>query len=266
MKIDSATYGIISDMAIEGYSLEEILEENGLEIKMKEDPDVKESFKSGLIYTFIEKKINGIYDEEIISETEITQRQCDEWSIIYDETISYRRLEVRTATLQATKQFSDPLISGMKNITALDQSLNNSESHKVLREDVKVITKSLQEGNTADLLNILVTQTLQLQALNNKITNTVMNSDRYDIMSRFENLQIKTMSETRKTVMAINEVCNPKRAVFVKEANQHNHIHTSNSEKKYGNENELQKCLENTSVISDINILNIEDASYAEKK
>ncbi len=133
----------------------------------------------------------------------------------------------------------------MRNIVAQDISrLNNPQSNKVIREDVKGIVERLKNGDTEDLLNILVTQTLQLQALNHKITNTVMNSDRYDIMSKFENLQLKTMGETRKTVMAINEVCNPKRAVFVKEANQHNHIHTSNSEKKLENGNKLSQPLE----------------------
>lgn len=44
--------------------------------------------------------------------------------------------------------------------------------------------------------------------------------------------------------MAINEISNPKRTTFIKEANQHNHLH-QNLEKKYENENELQKRLEN---------------------
>jgi len=242
-KIDSATYGIISDMAIEGYSLEEILEENSLPLKLKDDPEILESFESVLVFTFIKKKVEGIYDEEIISETEITQRQCDEWSIIYEETISLRRLEVSEDIRQTTKQVSSPSVAGMRNIIAQDRSLNNAQANKVLKEDVTKIVDRLKNGETEDLLNILVTQTLQLQALNHKITNTVMGSDRYDIMSKFENLQLKTMGETRKTVMAINEVCNPKRAVFVKEANQHNHIHTSNSEKKLENVNKLSQPL-----------------------
>jgi len=237
-------YGMISDMAIEGYSLDEILEENNLPLELKDNPEVIESFESGLIYTYIKKKVEGIFDEEIIIETEITQRQCDEWSIIHEETISLRRLEVSEEIRQTTKQVSDPSVSGMRNIVMQDLSLNNPQSNKVLSEDVKGIVERLKNGDIEDLLNILVTQTLQLQALNHKITKTVMNSDRYDIMSKFENIQLKTIGETRKTVMAINEICNPKRAVFVKEANQHNHIHASNSEKKLENGNKLSQPLE----------------------
>jgi hypothetical protein len=52
-------------------------------------------------------------------------------------------------------------------------------------------------------------------------------------------MQIKVMQETRKSIMAINEITNPKRTTFIKEANQHNHLH-QNSEKKDENENELE--------------------------
>ncbi len=53
-------------------------------------------------------------------------------------------------------------------------------------------------------------------------------------------MQLKVMQETRKSIMAINEITNPKRTTFIKEANQHNHLH-QNSEKKDENRNELQK-------------------------
>ena len=51
------------------------------------------------------------------------------------------------------------------------------------------------------------------------------------------------MQEVRKSIMAINEITNPKRTTFIKEANQHNHLH-QNSEKKFDNENELQRQLD----------------------
>jgi len=53
-------------------------------------------------------------------------------------------------------------------------------------------------------------------------------------------MQLKVMQETRKSIMAINEISNPKRTTFIKEANQHNHL-LQNLEKKVENENELQK-------------------------
>ncbi len=44
-------------------------------------------------------------------------------------------------------------------------------------------------------------------------------------MQQFQNLQLKVMGVTRKTIMAVNEVINPKRTTFVKETNQHNHMY-----------------------------------------
>jgi hypothetical protein len=52
-------------------------------------------------------------------------------------------------------------------------------------------------------------------------------------------MQLKVMQETRKSIMAINEITNPKRTTFIKEANQHNHLH-HNSEKKDEIKNEKQ--------------------------
>ncbi len=53
-------------------------------------------------------------------------------------------------------------------------------------------------------------------------------------------MQLKVIQETRKSIMAINEITNPKRTTFIKEANQHNHLH-QNLEKKDQNKNELSQ-------------------------
>jgi len=49
------------------------------------------------------------------------------------------------------------------------------------------------------------------------------------------------MAETRKNIIAMNEICNPKRTTFIKEANQYNQLNQKNSQKKLKTENELQK-------------------------
>jgi hypothetical protein len=69
------------------------------------------------------------------------------------------------------------------------------------------------------------------------------------------------MQETRKSIMAINEITNPKRTTFIKKAEQHNHLH-QNSEKKDKNENELQKLEEpvKRDTISDAEILSLKEA------
>ncbi len=52
-------------------------------------------------------------------------------------------------------------------------------------------------------------------------------------------MQIKIMAETRKNIIAMDNIANPKKATFVKEATQNNFIQ-ENSEKKSLPQNEKQ--------------------------
>lgn len=104
---------------------------------------------------------------------------------------------------------------------------------------------------------------LQLQTFNQTVTNNLTSGagkqlDNYEILSK---MQIRAMNERRKNILAINEICNPKRITFIKEANQHNHLHQKASEKKAENENELQKTeqIEALTVIEDVEIIPLKD-------
>ena len=55
---------------------------------------------------------------------------------------------------------------------------------------------------------------------------------------KLSSMTLKVMKETRKCIMALNEICNPIRTTSIKEVNQHNHLH-QNSEKKHDSGNEL---------------------------
>ncbi len=68
------------------------------------------------------------------------------------------------------------------------------------------------------------------------------------------------MSEQRKSIMAINEITNPKRTTFAKEISQHNHLH-QNSEKKDEKQNELQQLEEpgKCDNIPDVEILSLKE-------
>jgi hypothetical protein len=169
----------------------------------------------------------------------------------------------KTATEQKklnTKQFSDPLYSGMRNI--LNQNYKESApiSHDVLTEDIVKMVKKVQKGDTSDLITMLTTNILQLQLFNGVVTSNLMGDagkkiDSFEILS---NMQIKVMQETRKSIMAINEITNPKRTTFIKEVAQHNHLH-SNSEKKVEIESELQKAITHTDTATDAEIFNVKE-------
>jgi hypothetical protein len=77
-------------------------------------------------------------------------------------------------------------------------------------------------------------------------------------MEVLSKIQLKTFSEIRKNVLAMNDICNPKRTTFIKEANQYNNTnHIENNQKKLELKKELQtqkellpnKCIEDAEII-----------------
>ncbi len=231
--IDPTVLGEISDLAVNGYSLEEILvDELGLSADLCKNVDVIESFNAGLIHVFINKKVDVVPDEYIIQDTCITQDQCTEWGIKYHDAIRLQRMEIDEDTRTQARELVNPIDSG---ITTLNK-MNSHTGKQALKDEVTDMVQRLKSGNVDDLLSVLVVQNMQLNKLNERVSRLVSNSDRYDIIGKFSNIQLKIMNDTRKNIMSINEVVNPKRAVFIKNANQHNHL---NSEKKPLLNNEL---------------------------
>ncbi len=235
------TLGEISDLAVNGYSLNEILtEELGLSSDLVDDDEVIEAFNAGLIHIFINKKVDVIPDEYIIQDTHITQAQCNEWGVEYYEAIKLQRMEINEDTRTEAREMVHSIDSGIKTFTMQAKQIDTHTGKQALKEEVSNMVQRLKSGNIDDLLSVLVVQNMQLNKLNERISRTVSNSDRYDIMSKFSNIQLKIMNDTRKNIMSINEIINPKRTTFVKNATQHNHTH-SLSEKKEDMPNELSQ-------------------------
>ena len=97
-------------------------------------------------------------------------------------------------------------------------------------DEISKVVKNLQKGDTTSLLEILVGNITQLHIFNGVLAMSLSAEENIaiDKLNKLSNMQFKLMQEERKSIMAINEICNPKRAVFIKEANQHLH---QNSEK-----------------------------------
>jgi hypothetical protein len=178
----------------------------------------------------------------------MTEEQCWRWREKYSAEIEEAREKIEDKKKQATKQFSDPLLSGIINILEQNPQKDTGVSQKVLVKDIDKIVKNAKNGDSTDLLTMLTTNILQLQLFNGTITNNIMGEAGKQLTNfeRLANMQIKVMQETRKSIMAINEITNPKRTTFIKEANQHNHLH-QNSQEKVENKNELQKQLQEPS-------------------
>lgn len=259
-KITDAMLQEIEAYAEDQYSIEDMFDELNLSKKLRQDERVIQAYERGLMKLFISFASSDMSDNEIMDELEITVERCKTWRDQFSTEIQQAKDKIEEDKRHATKQFSSPLYSGMRNI--LNQNYKESApiSQDVLAEDISKMVKKAQKGDTTDLITLLTTNILQLQLFNGVVTSNLMGDagkkiDSFEILS---NMQIKVMQETRKSIMAINEITNPKRTTFIKEVAQHNHLH-SNSEKKEENENELQKAITHSGTTTDAEVLSVKE-------
>lgn len=245
------------------YSLDDMFDELNISKTLMKDEQIREAFERGLEKNYLIYAVDGMSDKDIADEFEITAEQCLLWSVKHSEKIKEAKQKIKDDKRHATKQFSDPLYSGMVNVIKQNGNSDIVISQKVLGDDIQAIVKKVKSGNADDLITMLTTNILQLQLFNGTVTQNLMGDagKQLDNFEKLSSMQIKVMQETRKSIMAINEITNPKRTTFIKEANQHNHLHQENSQKKLQNENELQKVkqLEVPAVVTDAEIIPLKD-------
>ncbi|MDD2265775.1 hypothetical protein [Sulfuricurvum sp.] len=259
-KVTDAILEEIETYAEDQYSIDDMFDELNLSKKLRQDERVIQAFERGLIKLFILSASSDMSDEEIMNEFDITAEQCKTWHEQFNTEIQQAKDKAEEDKKHATKQFSSPLFSGMVNILYQYGEGATPISQKVLRDDIKEMVKKMQKGDTTHLLTMLTTNILQLQLFNGMVTRNITGEagkkiDGFEVLT---GLQLKVMQETRKSIMAINEITNPKRTTFIKEVAQHNHLH-SNSEKKEENENELQKAITHTETATDAEVLSVKE-------
>ena len=243
-KITTKLLEDVAYYAEDEYPLEELFDELNISKRLLKDEDILHAYDFGRGKLFIQKLASHTPIEDVMEDMDMSEELCWKWRDKYSNLIQEARTEIQNEKKHATKQFSDPLYSGVINILEQNPSKATGISHEVLKEDIKKIVESAKNGDTTELLTMLTTNILQLQLFNGTITNNIMGDPGKQLpnFERLANMQIKVMQETRKSIMAINEITNPKRTTFIKEANQHNHLH-QNSQEKVENKNELQKQL-----------------------
>ncbi len=261
-KLTPAILEMIEVYAEDQYTLEDTFGELNISKSLMKDEQVLQAFEKGQIKLYISQASVGLSDNEIIDGDLISDKQCALWHEQYSDEIRKEMQKREEEKKQATRQFSDPLISGMVNI--LEQNGQNmpSVSQEVLHDDISQIIEQIQNGDMKALITMLTANVIQLQLFNGRITSN-LTGDAGKQLPNFEklcNMQLKVMSEQRKSIMAINEITNPKRTTFVKEVSQHNHLH-QNSEKKDEKQNELQQLEEpgKCDNIPDVEILSLKE-------
>ncbi len=252
----------IEDYAEDQYTLEDMFDELNISRTLIQDELVIQAFEKGLIKLYISMASSGISDADIMDDFEINIEQCYLWREQYGDEIKKGVQKNEDDEKLATRQFSNPLMSGMVNILEQNGKDMPPNSQDILHDDIKEMVEKMQSGDTAAQITILTTNIMQLQLFNSRVTHNLMGDagKQLDNFKMLSGMQLKVMQETRKSIMAINEITNPKRTTFIKEANQHNHLH-QNSEKKDENENELQKPeqLKEPESFTEAEVINIKD-------
>ncbi|MEA3521465.1 MAG: hypothetical protein U9R50_00660 [Campylobacterota bacterium] len=244
----------IEEYAADEYWLANIFDELKIAKSLMKDERVLAAYEKGQVQFFISLIANNSTDAEIIDTLEINADQCKMWREKYSAEIEHEKQKIADEEKLNTKQFSDPLYSGARNI--LNQNGPNTKpvSQQVLGNDIREMVKKVQQGDSSDLITMLTTNIIQFQMFNGSITSNLMGEAGKQLPNyeRLGNMQIKVMREVRKSIMAINEITNPRRTTFIKEASQHNHLHQNS--KKSEHDNELQSQLEKPKSVTDTEV------------
>ena len=261
----------IEDLSFNGFSIDDIRESADIIKALMEDESVIATIAEGRRKAIIEQAVedDGDAAKEFVETSGMT---IAEHKQIRDEnlgTIKACKARIRTGQKENSKDTLDAAERSGHNVYLQHDPRNQKglNSHDI-SDAIKKTAQDLKNGDTSSLLELLVGNITQLNLFNGVLAMNLSSDGNMtlDKMNKLSNMQLKTMQEMRKSIMAINEITNPKRTTFIKEANQHNYL-PQNSEKKDENENELQKLEEpeKCDTISDVEILSLEEAQNEKK-
>ena len=245
------------------YTIDDIREEVNLQKALMNDVQVVSAIKRGRVQWLIEIFATNGDLESFLFHTDISMDKCNEMVEENKMAIEARKKELAKEDEEKKKRME---YNAMYSLSPFSQLLNqrrrsnekiNDEAisdQNYYDEFIHNVNKAKQ-GENKYLFSCLMSQMNQLQYLSGTINNNIYGEVGKSVenFTKLIELQIKLMQEQRRTVMAFDQLMNPKKTVFVKKAEQHNHLHQE-SEKKYENGNELQKELDKPDSATDAEV------------
>jgi len=73
--------------ALDEYTLEELFDELNIPMELLLNEQILQAFERGLRENFILFKVDGISDDDIVEDFEITAEQCILWNVEYAKTL-----------------------------------------------------------------------------------------------------------------------------------------------------------------------------------
>ncbi len=244
----------IEELAEDEYSLDEIREEADITRPLMKDESVIKAIEKGRIKWLIEIASTDGDIDTFIYYSEKTLDEVSQMFEIHKEAIEERKAEIKAEKNKKRKEQAEYSVqtlnaagrSGFNVYLQHDPKSRKKVDSWDIGDEISKVVKDIQKGDTTSLLEILVGNITQLHIFNGMLAMNLSGDENLtlDTMNKLSNMQLKVMQETRKSIMAINEICNPKRTTFVKELSQHNHLHQNSkkiSEKKDETLNELSR-------------------------
>jgi len=160
-----------------------------------------------------------------------------------------RKLEARKAELRSEARRSRSQnraltrhvlsASGMASVT-ISNSLGQSAkgvSQETLQSEIPVLMERLKQGDGSMLEEMLLGQSLQLQAIATTLLSQGAVAQSLDARQPLTNLGLKASNQLRQVLATLNDVRNPRRAVFIRR--QLNQLNLENSKNSQKSANEL---------------------------
>jgi len=242
---------IIEACAEDQYTVDDIREEADIVRPLMEDQQVQEAIEKGRVKWFIEIMAT---EGDIDSFLFYSGKSLDDAGKMmedYEKAIELRKSEikiekqkVKNKKRKLSELTLNPVAVGVHNICCqVGEERAERMGISTLQDGLSSAVEKLKGGDSTALLEILMSNITQLHLFNGLVAQNLagdLGMQNLNNLDKLFSMQVKLMNEERKSILAINEIVNPKRTTFVKEVSQHNHLH-QNSEKKDENENELQK-------------------------
>jgi len=215
--------------AADAYTLENIREEADITRPLMKDPQIIDAIEKGRIKWFIEiASADGDLDSFIYCSGK-TLDEVNQMFETHKEAIEKKKHKRRSRQTENSKNTLNAAArSGFNVYLQHDPQSREKINSWDIGDEIKRVAADLKSGDTSSLLEILVGNVTQLHVFNGAIANMLTTDENLtvDKMHKLSNMQMRILQEERKSIMAINEITNPKRAVFIKEANQHIHQQT----------------------------------------
>ena len=224
------------------FELSEIFENLSIqksELTKEEILKIERAFQKGRKKLYFDYLDKGYSDLEFIECFEVTEPELKIFAKDYENYLTKKEKKLIKKEKGLSNLISSPELIGSANICASFRVTGSKPYFDIISENVEKMVSNIINGDRKDLITVLTAQTLQLQTINNQVASIGKKETTINDFEKLAQMQLKIMAETRKNIIAIDSIANPKKSTFVKEATQNNFIQ-ENSEKKSLPQNEKQ--------------------------